>query len=306
MWSAEDAHYLGFAGRVADLDADLVMTACTTDWVFKGYGLEKQHISFLAKNLPFLSYGNRRVDGFLPNAPLPAPPELAAAIDERMAAWFAGCPETLSSPRDRLIVEDRRIRPAAYTVSVSGSTMYRIFPYDTFLADSRIADCYSRTHPDWKLNRELWGKVAAKLCAAAGRIVDANYGWRVDASRYEKAAVFAASWLKRRLKVRADAAPLSADRPPSSGSWPDYGWYALHSETLKNMWASVTSEERERMQVITGADPFRKSLAEWASDGHQLFRLLTLLNHWRETEHRRARAASAVPQPLPVQGVLQQ
>ncbi|MDP2829674.1 MAG: hypothetical protein Q8O37_13845 [Sulfuricellaceae bacterium] len=298
MWSAEDAHYPGFSEKIAEFEPDLIMTACTTDWVFKGYGLEKQHMPLLGRSLPILSYLDQRVNGFLPNVPLPAPPELAVAVEQRLADWFVGCPEHLSTPRDRLVVEDRRIRPTAYTVSVSGSIMYRRFPYDHFLADSRVAACYSRTHPDWKLNREVWGKAAARICADAGKIVDSNWGWSVDASTPEKLAVFAAGWLGRRLLPKSKATKQDDDRPPSSGSWPDYGWYALHSPTVKQLWASVTSEERGRMTMICGADPWGRPLTEWSIDGLHLFRILTLLTHWRETELRRIRAH--LPPHLPV------
>ena len=294
MWSAEDTHYPGFADRLADLRSDLVMTACTTDWLFKGYGLEKWYRSLFGRYLPFLIYTDERVDGFLPNVPLPAPPQLSRAVEDRMAAWFDGCPRKLSTPHDRLLVEDRRIRPASYTVSVSGQAMYRTFPYDTFLADSRIASCYSRTHPAWKLNRELWGKVAARLCKGAGQIVDSNYGWRVDASTQEKALMFAAGWVGRRIRPnRAATTAVDDDRPPSSGSWPELGWYARHSATLERMWTSVSAEERDRMAMICATDPWKRSLGDWASDGNQLFRLLTLLCHWRECARRRERAALA-------------
>lgn len=286
MWCAEDTHYSGFADHLAELKPDLVMTACTTDWLFKGYGLEKWYRSMFGRYLPFLVYTDERVDGFLPNVPLPAPPRLEEAVNERLADWFEGCPRKLLTPLDRLRVEDRRVRPTAYTVSVSGQVMYRTFPYDTFLADSRIAECYSRTHPDWKLNREVWGKAAAMLCKDAGSIVDANYGWRVDASMSEKAVMFAAGWLGRRLRTKSSAAQ-DEDRPPSSGSWPELGWYALHSPTLKRLWQSVTTEERERMAAVCVADPWDRPLDQWAKDGNQLFRVLTLLVHWREIDRRR-------------------
>jgi asparagine synthase (glutamine-hydrolysing) len=290
MWSAEDSHYTGFEAQLAEVRPDLVMTACTTDWLFKGYGMEKQYVPFLGHNLPFLRYVDRRAEGFLPNVPLPAPPALAAQVNERMAAWFEGCPDKLTTPEDRLKVEDRRIRPACYTVSVSGQIMYRIYPYDTFFADSRVADSYSRIHPDWKLNREVWGKAAARVCAGAGNIVDANWGWRVDAGPTEKALVYATGWMGRRLKKAAGAPSLPADRPPPAGSWPDLGWYAEHSPNLKRLWQSATGEERERLRLITGSDHWSRPLESWRSDGDQLFRLLTLLCHWRECDRRRQRA----------------
>ena len=290
MWSAEDSHYPGMEARLAEIAPDLVMTACTTDWLFKGYGLEKEHIPLLGRSLPFLRYRDHRINGFLPNMPLPAPPELARQVDDRMAAWFDGCSDMLKSPLDRLIVEDRRIRPACYTVSVSGQIMYRIFPYDTFLADSRVAECYSRIHPDWKLNREVWGKAAARTCAGAGEIVDANWGWRVDAGQAEKALVFAKGWIGRRVMAKVKPQPLSADRPPSAGSWPDLGWYAEHSGTLKSLWHSISPEERERMSFIAGTDHWAQPVQRWRGDGLQLFRLLTLLCHWRECDQRRERS----------------
>ena len=291
MWSAEDAHYPGFSAQIRELEPDLVMTACTTDWLFKGYGLEKCYQSIFGRYLPFLRYTNERVDGFLPNVPTAAPSALAHAVDERMAAWFEGCPRKFATPRDRLLVEDRRVRPTAYAVSVSGQIMYRQFPYDSFLADSRIAECYSRVHPDWKLNRELWGRVAAQLCTGADEIIDANYGWRVDASMPQKALKFTVGWFGRRLSRSKRVSAADDHRPPSSGSWPDLGWYALHSPTLKRLWATVTPDERERIAAITGGDTCERPLSDWSRNGSEMFRLLTLLCHWRETDQRRKRAA---------------
>jgi asparagine synthase (glutamine-hydrolysing) len=290
MWSAEDSHYPGMEERLAALNPDLVMTACTTDWLFKGYGMEKEHIDVLGRSLPFLRYKHHRADGFLPNVPAPAPKALAQEVESRMAAWFEGCPDTLSSPHDRLMVEDRRIRPACYTVSVSGQIMYRTFPYDTFFADSRVAECYSRIHPEWKLNREVWGKAAARICADAGDVGDANYGWRVDAGMAEKALMFSVGWFGRRLKKYTVAAQVPIDRPPPAGSWPDLGWYAEHSSTLKALWQSVTPMERKRMRRVTGTDHWVHPVEHWRGDGYQLFRLLTLLCHWREADRRRVQA----------------
>jgi asparagine synthase (glutamine-hydrolysing) len=294
MWSAEDSHYPGFADRIDEYQPDLVMTACTTDWVFKGYGIEKRYVELFGRSLPILAYEDRRASGFLPNVPLAAPPALAGALERRLDEWFAGCPDQLSSPRDRLRVEDRRIRPTAYTVSVSGSIMYRVFPYDHFLADSRVATCYSRTHPDWKLNREIWGKAAARICAEAGKIIDSNFGWRVDAPIAEKVAVFAKGWVGRRLRPARKAVTQDDDRPASSGSWPDFGWYALHSPTLQRLWESATGEERGRMTTLCGSDPWERPLAEWSAQGLHLFRILTLLVHWRESAARRRRAGLPV------------
>jgi asparagine synthase (glutamine-hydrolysing) len=293
MWSVVDAHFPGVEDRIDEYDPDLVMTGCSTDWLFKGLGAEKEHIHFLGKSLPFLRYTNKRVEGFVPSwVPPPAPAQFADEVRERMNSWFKGCANDLVTPLDRLILEDRRIRPFSYNIMVSGQSMYRIFPYDTFMADSRVADCYSRIHPDWKLNRQLWGKTAARICAGAGHIIDSNYGWRVDAGNLEKALVFGKSWVGRRFHhISGRKGAIADNKPPPAGSWPDYGWYATNSRTLQELWQSATDAERQRMEMIVGFDPWQRPLAEWRYDGgFHLFRLLTLLCHWRESGSRRERS----------------
>lgn len=292
MWSAEDSHYLGFADAITGLSADLVMTACTTDWLFKGYGLEKQHVSLFGRNLPFFRFLKERREGFLPNVPGRAPMALQNEVHERLSQWFDGTPTTLRKPRDFLRVEDKRIRPTCYAVSVSGAIMSRTFPYDTFLADSRIAECYSRSPPNWKLNGELWGKAAARICEDGGQINDANFGWAVDASKREKVIRFVAGWMGRRLRPAKNWCAENdspEDRAPSSGSWPDCGWYAFHSQSLRDLWETTSPEHRERMRLVAGEDPWDRPLQAWGSDGPRLMRISTLLAHWRGMEERQSR-----------------
>lgn len=279
MWSAEDNHYLGVRDVVKNIGADLVMTACTTDWVFKGYGLEKTYRQLLGKHLPIKRFINQRMDGFLPNHPLPAPAEYADAIAERMASWFCGTPAELNTDRDRLLIEDRRIRPACYTVSVSGQIMYRTYPYDSFLADSRIADCYARIPAKWKLNGEVWGLAAGKVCAKASDIVDSNFGWSVNAGTSAKLLAFGRGWIKRRIKPRQNM--QDANHPPSYASWPEMGWYATHSQTLKQFWHGTAASDRELLTRLWGADPWKDALEKWGSRPNDLTRILTLLQHWR-------------------------
>jgi asparagine synthase (glutamine-hydrolysing) len=285
MWCTEDNHYLGVDDLITKLDADLVMTACTTDWLFKGYGLEMTYKQFLGKNLPIKKFSEKRIDGFLPNYPLPSPSEFAAEVDARMNAWFDGVPSQLTTDRDHLLAEDRRIRPACYAVSVSGQIMYRTYPYDTFLADSRIAECYSRIKASWKLNSEVWGLAAGIVCEKAGDIVDANHGWSVNASNTSKLIAFAKGWVARRISKRvAQAAKANDGSPPSSASWPEYGWYAKNSPTLQAFWRETSQEHREHMTTLWGSDPWSKPIEDWAAAPAQLFRILTLLQHWRQKD----------------------
>ena len=74
MWSHEDNHYLGTRERVSAMGARTVMSACLTDWLFKGYGLEKSYRRLLGRNLPLLRFEDRRVDGSCPICPVQSPP----------------------------------------------------------------------------------------------------------------------------------------------------------------------------------------------------------------------------------------
>lgn len=174
--------------------------------------------------------------------------------------------------------------------------MARTYPYDSFLADSRIAECYSRIHPAWKLNREVWGKAAARICVDAAEIVDSNYGWSVDATISEKAIRFATGWAQRRIARGGASAPAMSgteERAPSSGSWPDCGWYAYNSPSLADLWKNAPPEHRERMKMISGRDPWARPLSALAADGHRLMRYSTLLAHWNEIEARKRRMATS-------------
>ncbi len=271
MWSHEDDHYLGTREFVMGLGARTVMSACTTDWLFKGYGLEKTYRRFLGRNLPLNRFVDRRLDGFLPNIPRPVPEGLVAGVSARLEEWFAGTPRELVSDADRLAVEDRRARPACYAVSVSGPIMYRVFPYDTFLADSRIADCYSAIRAEWKLNSDVWAKAVERICAAGSGIEDANFGWRVGSSTMRRIASFGRGWVRRRL--RPDG------RDPGgliTGSWPNLGWYARKSATLGRLWESVSPEARQVITRAWGADPWARRLEEWSGAPNDLFRILSV------------------------------
>lgn len=280
MWSAEDSHYLGFKPVVDSEGVDLVMTACTTDWLFKGYGLERTYKQVLGKCLPLKSLLPERQDCFLPNVARPTPENLREAIETRFNAWFEGAPRSLRSDIDYLNVEDRRIRPTCYTVSVSGQMMYRVFPYSTFLADSRVAACYART-PAWmKLNGEIWGNAAGRICKGASDIVDANFGWSVNASTMQKLAAFGKGWIARRLAKIGAKAPASDNpdnsHPPCYASWPEYGWYTLNSPTVHKLWHETDSTVRQRLTAAWGSNPWNVPLEQWSHSPLDFFRLLTL------------------------------
>lgn len=279
MWSAEDSHFLGTWDLVQELGARTVMTGCTADRVFKASPMETRYQRLFGRNLPLKELYPKRIDTFLPNHPSGnPPPPMLEAILSRFEERFAGTPRTFTKDRDWLQVEDRRVRPNCYASSVSGPIMYRIFPYDTFLADRDVADCYSRMRAEWKVNALVWGHAVARVSGAHKRIAIANNGFQLDDSVSKKIFTFAKGWVRRRVNKRDS---VMGQGPATDGSWPVLGWYVRNTPTLWSMWEAATPEERARIGAIWGGDPWQHPLGYWAQRPAPFFRLLTLLNHWR-------------------------
>ncbi|AKG22685.1 hypothetical protein [Calothrix sp. 336/3] len=286
MWSVEDNHFMGTLELIQKLQAKTVLAAFPIDDVFKGACLEQKYVQLLGKNLPFFQLDDTPVKSFLMESPpRPPAPEFAQAMQERLNEWFGDLPPRFTSDLERLRLEDRRVRPACYQPGLSDNMMLRILPYDIFLGDRAIADCYNQIRPRWKINAAVWNQVIAKLCGNS--IVDANRGWRPGASNVEKFLVYAGQWLQKRRKSKVKQVSLATD-----GSWSNLGWYALHSPTIKEMWESVTPEQQQIITSVWGSNPWEVPLSQWATpptltaqglnhsnSPYGLFRILTLLNH---------------------------
>ena len=275
MISTKDSHYLGVRDEVVGLQAATVMSGCTTDWLFKGTGLDKTYHRLFGRNLPLQRFKDKRTDAFLPNLPLPVGAAYARQLEERKAKVFEGTPKHFSTDRHHLLVEDRRIRPICYAPSISGQIMYRIFSYDTFLADRGVADCYSRIKAEWKLNAEVWGASVQKICLGANSIIDANYGWKVGSSKLAKLYCFAKGWIKRRL-VNPPAKRLEL---ATEGSWPNLGWYVLNSPTIADIWRSVPEPDKRLIASLMAEDPWNTPLPQWSARPNYFFRILTVAAH---------------------------
>jgi hypothetical protein len=285
MWSAEDNHFLGTLETLQQRQIQTVLAAFPVDVLFKGVCLEQQYVRLLGRTLPFFKFSNARSPGFMMESPgRAARPEFAVAMQTRMQEWFGEQPQELRTERDRLQVEDLRNRPCCYQPGVSDNALFRIVPYDIFLGDRAIADCYSQIRPQWKINATLWSRVVAEICGR--EIVDSTRNWRPGASNAEKLFVFSRDWLQRKFKS-AGKQGVATD-----GSWSNLGWYAVHSDRLRDMWEGVSENDRQLITRLWGSNPWSVPLADWShkpvlnrygqdhgNSPYALFRLLTLLNY---------------------------
>lgn len=278
MWSLEDNHFLGTLDLLEEHGVQTVLSACIADMFFKGDTLDRQRLRLLGRDLPFWYYKSSRANSQLPYpgyTPREAPPKFSQQIEHRFEQWFANTPVQLRSNLDRLVVEDRRVRPACYSSALSGQIMFRAFPYDSFLSDRSLVNFYSRIPADWKLNGKLWGKVVAEICG--NDILDANYGWRPGASNLEKALVFSRDWVRRRF---GKIPTVGKQGLATDGSWPNLGWYIRRSPTIKCMWEDTPPGDRILMTELWGSNPWKISLEDWSKQSYDFFRLATLLTYW--------------------------
>ena len=275
MWSLEDNHFLGTYDLLQQLGTRTVLTACPVDMVFKGSGLDKDYHLLFGRRLPFFKYSQQRKNTFSDYDPASAPPKFNHQIDDRLAEWFADTPLHLSSDRDWLKVEDKRVRPLCHNSAFSGQMMFRLFPFDAFISDRAIADYYSRVPAKWKLNGTLWAKTVVQVCGK--NVLDANNGFRPGASNLEKFLTFSKDWVRRRLGL---IPTVGKQGLATDGSWPNLGWYVLHSPTLKQMWQETPLSDRQLMTELWGSDPWQIPLDQWAKSPNDFFRIVTLLNYW--------------------------
>lgn len=280
----EDNHYLGLRDLFRSLGVRTLLSACSVDWLFKGYGLDRERRRLLGRPLPVFRLSEHRSPGFPPNAPRPLPPAFAAEAQERLEAWYADCPTRLVRDEDWRRCEDRRVRPTCYAVSISGPLMYRAYPYDTFCGDRALADCYELIPARWKSNSRVWGKAVRSLCRGAEDVVDSNWGAPLAASNAEKVARFLAGWPLRKIHALRRRTRPDILRLETSGSWPNLGWYVAHSARLRERWEGAESAHRKLLSAVWGEDPWATPLAQWSRRGSEFFRLFTLLSHWQSKD----------------------
>jgi asparagine synthase (glutamine-hydrolysing) len=127
----------------------------------------------------------------------------------------------------------------------------------------------------WKLNSRVWSDAVSRMAGGARRVVNANSGARLTTSRAEVLATFAAGWLKRRL---FPAPGSRGERLATEGSWPNFGWYINHSETLRSFWSEVPEEDRRRLSRYWGHHPWSAPMTQWSRTPLDHLRLLTVLN----------------------------
>jgi len=281
MWSAQDSHFLGTREFVCGkLAARTVLSACSTDFLFKDANLDRTQAHFFGQRLPWLTFPAQWNGGFLdpPVSQDPLPSKFEAEMRHRLHSWFGEVPTFLQNDLERLQVEDKRNRPMCYAAGLAFQLMFNTFPYDVFMADRAIADCYSRTPAHWKLNARLWGLVVTEICGST--IADTTSGRRPNASPVDRLLHSARNRLRQKLRLIPP--PSTPQGLATEGSWPNLGWYIQHSSTLQQLWETTLPSDRQLVTELWGSDPWQVPLGQWAKSRagqRHFFQLATFLSY---------------------------
>ena len=157
--------------------------------------------------------------------------------------------------------------------------MYRAFPYDTFLGDRSIAECYGRLRPEWKLNSRIWGMTLKRMGGLAGRLPDSGSGFAPGDSKLTQLIKFGYGWAKRRAMPTRNRD--ECDSIVAEGSWPNFGWCIRNSDRIARTWHEASAGDKAFLNGIFADDLWRRDLTYWSSRPNDFFRLLTVLK-WLE------------------------
>lgn len=267
MWSAFDNHFLGTKDFLHSLGATTVMSACSADMLFKQCNLDRFVPQYFGCRPGWFKPKKFWNGGFI-DPPVEHHPlhYLEAAMKSRRDSWF-GFPPGRLNPLSSILIADKRSRPLVYSAGLSFFTFFTHFPYDNFIGDRRVAECYARMPTHFRLNSDVWKRVVANLCG--DDIVNANTGLRPLASWREV-------WVNRcKSKLQPKSTSLTLH---NEGSWPTFLWYMHHSPTISRLWSSITPHELEYISRILNSDSWFKPLHSWAShDDRFFFRILSTL-----------------------------
>lgn len=279
MWSIYDSHFLGFRDEIVyKYNAQSVLSSCSADFLFKECGIDRKHPKILGwvayywyvfANPPvinnnFNNYIDPPVDIFTP---------LAKCLHDRLNAWFGPSPKEVSD-KYRLYLADKRCRPLCYSAGLSFNTMFRIFPYDNFLSDLEVINCYDRMKADWRINAKLWRKVVTNICGTTVR--NANNNLKPDFSFID--FLLDKTIFSSKFKTKDYLTPSLAN----TTSWPTFTYYLKNSQLLHEIWLSITPLERELIDTLYGYVNWYKPLEFFTeSEERKIFRILSLIVYMR-------------------------
>jgi asparagine synthase (glutamine-hydrolysing) len=226
MGSFANNHFLGALPWMRDQGARTLLTGCYCDYLFKGLPLNRKFHPVT---------GHEELANFRPEfyfAHIWPDSPLAQQVRDRVLARYPERVKSDTSDESVFDLEVIRTFPLCY----EGDNTQRLVPQRLTgwfppVSDPALMRLICRIPYRWKLNRSIFKKAVRQICGQRfDSIPDANTGAPVSASPWSIAAHNALLYAKRQLRRLRPG--LATD-----GSWPNWRYYAAHSQTLRELWS---------------------------------------------------------------------
>lgn len=240
-----------------------VLSMEAADTMFKYVNIVRKDAKFFNFNLPWFLLSD--LDG-----PFFTDPDISPCINpsliQRQLAYFDK-PTTHNKLELQLFYRDKRSRPLCYT-GLPLIANYKLFNFDSPLADSLVTNCYSRLPLEWQLNSDIWKSVVINICGNS--IPNSNTSLSINASKLQLL-------FQKLINKFNKLSSISSNLISTSGSWPNYSWYILNSPLLFSFYSNISKNEKE---LILSLSPYslHKPLSDWIGKERTLFRILSTLS----------------------------
>jgi len=262
------AHTGGFSAPLHAASPHLLFHAYFADGLFKGYELDRRTrrpLGFMPKRKSFAPFSPDWESEHVALAP-----PYQRLVEDRLAARYSHLPPDRTTPAGRCLVELARFRPVSRRAGFPFCAMLmRTQATDFLFSDLRTLNCFLKTRPEWKLNRELWIRTIARISPQTMCFPDTNTGMLPTASFLRQCIT----------DISSKIAKCVPGKRTTERSWIDWRSYLQQSAAVKMLWAEVRQVEPELFRSILGYDPFARPLEAWAADP-QLFRRILSTGLW--------------------------
>lgn len=275
MWNVLDAHYTEFLPAMAATSCRTFLSGCSADYLFKGIAQDRTPRTIFGKWVPVFRPTSFSHQWTFTHAQVRT--SWQSEVERRCGCIYEGLDLTDESPEGRWWRQLRRVWPIS-RVAMAGTRLLllRTLPWDPVLADVDVLEMFCRIPPRQTLNGGAWRQAVRRVAFPARRVVDNNTGARVGSSELSTIVAYCTRIARRKLAAHLPGAGIQ-DAVATTGSWPNFTSYVVHSRVLPSLWGDATSEQRDLLSELLGFDPFALPPPAWTTRDVQLFfRILTL------------------------------
>ncbi len=269
MGTFANNHFLGVIEPVRALGAQVLLTGCYCDYLFKGLPLNRRVRAWDG----YETLGPFRHEFYFHHWHFDTP--LAHQARQRWESRFPPALRTRYDDEGLFQIEVLRTFPLYH----EGDNQQRLVPqrlisWSPPATDLGVLQVYRRVPSRCKLNRALFLRTARRLLAGSAllRVPDANTGASLNAPVWWETLCW--QWLRVRRRLRNRRSLIS------DGSWPNWRFYYCHSPALQRYWAEPAPELEDFFRRVTGWKHLPRQPADFPEDQCFLFVALLTLKLW--------------------------